>query len=79
MLALLFSPLGRLLLGGLALLAVVGGLYLKVYSDGAASERAKQERATLENLRDRIKTDEKVDKLPAPDLDNELSRWMLPD
>ena len=76
MLAFAFSPLGRWIVGGLALLVVAGGLYFKIYSDGAASERAKQARETLENLRDRNRTDETVNKLPAPDLDRELGRWV---
>jgi hypothetical protein len=74
-----FSPLGRWVVGGLALLVVAGGLYLKIYSDGAASERARQARESLNNLRNRTETNATVEKLPTPDLDNELNRWMLPD
>ena len=79
MLAFAFSPLGRWVVGALAILAVVGGVYLKGRLAGVASEKAKQAQETLNNLRDRNKTDETVNKLPAPDLDRELGRWMLPD
>jgi hypothetical protein len=74
-----FSPLGRWVVIGLAGLAVAGGLYLKIYSDGAASERAKQARESLNNLRNRTETNATVEKLPPTDIDNELNRWMLPD
>jgi hypothetical protein len=74
-----FSPLGRWVVIGIAGLAVAGGLYLKIYSDGAASERAKQDRKSLESLRDRNRTDETIDRMPTSDLDRELGRWMRPD
>ena len=74
-----FSPLGRWFVGGLALLVVAGGLYFKIYSDGAASEKARQDRESLNNLRNRAETNDTVEKLPTPDLDGELDRWMLPD
>jgi hypothetical protein len=74
-----FSPLGRWVVIGIAAVALAGGLYLKIFTDGAASEKAKQDRETLNNLRDRNKTNETVDKLPIPDLDRELGRWVQPD
>lgn len=73
------SGVGRWLFIGLAGLALVGGLYLKIYSDGAASVKAKQDRESLNNLRNRTETNETVNRLPGSDLDSELGRWMLPD
>jgi hypothetical protein len=43
--AFLFSPLGRWLVGGLAIVAVVGGIYLKGVSDGKAIVQAKWDAA----------------------------------
>jgi hypothetical protein len=74
-----FSPLGRWFVMGFAVLALVGGVYLKGRFAGVASEKAKQAEETLNNLLDRNRTDETVNKLPTPDLDRELNRWMLPD
>jgi hypothetical protein len=74
-----FSPLGRWVVIGLAALAVAGGLYFKIYSDGAASERARQARESLNNLKNRAETNATIEKLPTPDVDRELNRWMLPD
>ena len=75
----LATTLGRYVAIGLAGALVAGGLYWKIFSDGANSEKAKQERESLNNLRNRTETNETVDKLPAPDLDSELNRWVLPD
>ena len=73
-----FSPLGRWVVMGFAVLALVGGVYLKGWVARGAHEKAKQAEETLKNLRDRNQTDETVNKLPPGDLDSELGRWMLP-
>lgn len=73
------SPLGRWFVGGLAVLAVVGGVYLKGRFAGVASEKAKQAEETLNNLRDRNKTDDAINKMPPTDLDRELGRWLSND
>lgn len=45
MIAFLFSPIGRYVGGALAILAVVGGIYMKGRSDGSASVQAKWDAA----------------------------------
>ena len=73
------SPVGRVVAIGAAIFALVGGIYLKGSLDRKAADEAKQQQESLKNLRNRTETNEQVNKLPAPDLDNELGRWVLPD
>jgi hypothetical protein len=73
------SPLGRWIAGALAIAALLGGIYFKGVLDNKAAEEAKRNAESLNNLRNRAETNEQVNKLPAPDLDGELNRWVLPD
>ena len=74
-----FTPVGRVVAIGLAIASLVGGIYLAGIIHNKNAEEAKRNAESLNNLRNRTETNETVNKLPAPDLDSELNRWVLPD
>ena len=45
MLAFILSPIGRIVAGGVVILAMLGGIYVKGYSDGKQNVQAKWDRA----------------------------------
>jgi hypothetical protein len=54
----------------------IGIVLLKVFGAGKAAERVKQDRASLDNLRERAKTDAELDGLGSGDLDRRGRRWV---
>lgn len=73
------TKVGRYIAAGFAIAAAVGLAVLKVFMAGKAAEKAKQDRASLENLRKRAKTDEEVGGLSGSDVDRRLGRWVSGD
>ena len=70
------SKLGRSIALAAAATLAVGLAVLKVFNAGKASERAAQDRQSLENIRERQKTDAEVDSIGHADLDQRMSRWV---
>lgn len=60
MMALLLSPVGRLLAGAAVGAAMIAGIYLYAYQRGASSERAAALQRSVELLRERTKTDDRI-------------------
>lgn len=75
----LFSPIGRYVLGVLAVLAAIGAFYWFAYSDGQEAVAKKQDKQSLKVLRERGSHDQEVDALPAAELDARFGRWVQPD
>ena len=70
------SQLGRMVaMGGLAALAI-GIVLLSAFNKGVSRERARAAAKRLRNIKTRIKTDEKVRKMPVADRRRELNRWV---
>lgn len=70
------SKLGRyVLIGGLAA-AGVGILLLRVYSAGRQREKARQAEASLLALRERVKVNDEIAKLPADERRRRIERWV---
>lgn len=71
MIALLFSPLGRYLLIGGVIVAVIGGAYLKIRSDAVADIEAAAKADALRRMSDAIRAGDSVpvspDRLREPD------------
>lgn len=76
---LLGSPAGRTTI--LVLLAVLGAVLavLRAFQKGEAAERARQAQASLDNLRNRIKTDDDIARLPADERRRRLAEWVSDD
>ncbi len=74
------SRAGRLIASvGLAL-AGVGIFALRIFMAGQANVRAKQTEQSLKNLRNRVKSDETIRKMPSSDVRDKLaSDWMRHD
>lgn len=70
------SKLGRALAAGLAIAAALALAALKLISIGKRAERARQDRASLDNLRNRQRTDEDIENLGHADLDRRMHRWV---
>jgi len=65
---------------GYVLLAAAAGLFLlNVYLRGKSDARAAHDRETLDNLRERNRTDEKIRNLPADRVRRDLARWVSDD
>jgi len=63
--------------GGLAV--AVGAIALRLLAAGRAQERAKQDRASLDNLRSREKTDDEIARLDDRARRERLARWVRND
>lgn len=61
---------------GAVILAAIGGLW-KAYSAGKKSERAKQDRASLDAVRKQKEIRDEVDDLGPADLDREFERYRM--
>lgn len=73
---LLGSALGRKVAAiGLFALAL-GFAILRIYMAGAASERAKQTQASLQNLRTRVKVDDEIARMSPADRRKRLLEWV---
>jgi len=70
------SRTGRALAAAGALALAVGIALLKAFGAGRAAERAKQDRASLDNLRDRNEIDHEINTLGPGDLDDRGRRWV---
>lgn len=73
------SKIGQYIMAGLALAAAIGVAVLKVFNAGKAVERSKQDRQSLENLRERAKTNDEIHSLGSDDVRDRLDRWSVPD
>ncbi len=74
------SKIGRFFAGSFLFVASIGIALLKAFSAGQEKERAKQDRQSLKNIRERIKTDEEIRKMPSSDVrDNLRSDWLRDD
>jgi len=74
--SLLGSSLGRkAVLWGLVAASVVLVIW-RIYSAGQSAERARQVGASLENLRNRIKVDDEITKLPPDKRRERLLEWV---
>lgn len=72
------SRAGRIVAAAGALTVAIVIALLRVFAAGRNSERVKQDRASLENLRDRNRIENEVDALGADDLDRRGRRWVRP-
>lgn len=70
------SKTGRAIAAAAALALAIGVALLKVFSAGKQSERDAQDRRSLDNMRERQKTDAEVEGLGHADVDERMSRWM---
>lgn len=69
------SELGRkVALTVLAMLAL-GAVVWRIYSAGQAAEKAKQARQQLDAMRDRLKVDEEISKMPSAERRKKLEEW----
>lgn len=73
------SRLGRGLAAAGAIAFAIGIALLRAFSAGKDAERARQDRASLENLRMRQETDDEVRNLPASDVRRRLDEWVPDD
>lgn len=74
--SLLGSPLGRkLVVWGLVAIAV-GFVILRIFKAGKDAERAKQDKQSLKNLRERIRLDDEIVSLPKEQRLQRLQKWV---
>ena len=73
------SKAGQTILAVLGAAAAIGIAVLKVFNAGKASERGKQDKQSLENLRDRTRIDDEVKTLGRDELGDRLDRWSVSD
>lgn len=59
-----------------ALLAILGGAFLKGRRDGKAAMREEQERHRAEAIANKRKLDSEIDDLAPADLDQRFQRWV---
>lgn len=73
---LLGSKLGRYVaLGGLIALGVLL-LIARIYAAGRAKERARQLEQSLQTIRERVKKDDEITRLPPDQRAERLNRWV---
>lgn len=73
---LLGSQLGRkVAIWGAVALGLMFAVW-RIFSAGRTSEKAKQAQASLQNLRNRIETDDKITSMSAADRNKRLSEWV---
>lgn len=70
------TRLGRYLATAFAVLSAIAILYWRSFAAGRKAEKAEQVERSLENLRTRETVHEKVNSLPADELDSEFDRWV---
>lgn len=73
------TKVGRTLSAAALILAALSVALLKAFSAGRAKERLKQTQASLDNLRNRAKTDEDVSKMGDAGVRRELGGWVSDD
>lgn len=64
------------IVGFVAVLAFLGGLYLYVFNKGRDYQNTKILKQTERIVKDRVKTDEKVNRLTDDAVRSELRRWV---
>ena len=75
----LTTRIGRAVATGLAVAGAIGVVVLRAFMAGKKAEREKQDRAALENLRNRAKKDDEVKKLDPDSRLERLNRWVSDD
>lgn len=74
------SRLGRWLAAVALILSVLAVAAWRLILIGQARERARHTQASLDNLRNRVRTDDELSRLPADERRRRLSRdWGVPD
>lgn len=74
------SRLGRWAAAGLLIAATIAVVAFRLIAIGAQRERARQTQASLDNLRNRVRTDDDLARLPADERRRRLARdWGVPD
>lgn len=73
------TKIGRAIAAGFAVAAAVGIFALKLFNAGKRSERVKQDRDSLKNLRNRQERNEELENLGPADLDRRMRRWVRDD
>lgn len=73
------SRVGRAVAAGGAIALAIALALLKGFTAGKNAERARQDRASLENMRKRQQTDDEIRSLPAGERRNRLSGWVSDD
>lgn len=80
MLAMLLSPVGRLMAGVALGVALIAGIYLYAYQRGAAAERTAALQRSVEILRERTRTDDRIKGMDDASLCRALGgRWVQDD
>ncbi len=77
--SLLGTEFGKAVAFGLAAIAAFFGVVLKSRADGRAQERAKQDKASLDALRERTATDDTIQNVPADERRKRLAGWVPDD
>jgi len=70
------SRFGRMIAGAGLTLLTFSIILLSMFRKGVNRERDRQKAATIKTVKDRIKIDEDVRKMPASDRRRELDRWV---
>lgn len=76
LMGLLGAEIGGYLAAAAAFVVAVLGLVMKSRADGRAQERAKQDRAALDALRERAKVDDETQGLDDRELRRRLGEWV---
>lgn len=66
---------GRVVAAAASLAVAITIALLKAFSAGKSVERAKQDRASLDNLRDRQRTEDRIDTMPIHERQERLNQW----
>lgn len=72
------SKTGRTIAAIGAAALAIGVAALAVFNQGKQSERTRQDRQSLDNLRTRNRIDDEVGRASADDVDRRLNRWVRP-
>lgn len=70
------TKVGRMLAGAGAIALAIGLAALRIFAAGKAAERARQDKASLENRRKRERTDDDVAAMDAARRRDELAKWV---
>lgn len=77
--AFLATRLGKYIAGAVAALAVLAAVVWRIFSAGEASQKAKVEKSSLENLRKRSDTHDSISKKPDAARRAALREWVSDD
>lgn len=73
------TTVGKAVIKWVGIAALVAAAYWRIYASGKAAAEAEKVADELNAMKDRSVLDDKVRKMPDPDLDRELSRWVRND